>query len=157
MNVRALILILALGACTPQPPAEPPAPAGPDPALMSIEIGRYSLMMDQVSGLSEGRPGAAEIPAEDPRALSRGLREVVWAYNLERSRLCGRGLFTDIACGPAFAPVWINEPADAAPTLEVLLERQSGVDALVIPFWEAVCNDARTRQVQVEGGVCTIE
>jgi hypothetical protein len=82
---------------------------------------------------------------------------VVWAYNLERSRLCGRGLFTDVACGPAFEPVWINEPGDAAPSLEVLAERQAGVDALVIPFWQAVCADARTRQVQVEGGVCAME
>ena len=67
----------------------------------------------------------------------------------------GAGLYA--MCGPAFEPVWINEPGDAAPSLEVLAERQTAVDALVIPFWEVVCADARTRQVQVEGGVCMME
>lgn len=159
MKLRALILALALAACgqAQQAPEGPAAPAGPDPGVMNIEIGRYGAMLDQVSALSEGRPGAVEIDPTEPRALARRLREVVWAYNLERSRLCGRGLFTDVACGPAFEPVWINEPGDAAPSLEVLAERQTAVDALVIPFWEVVCADARTRQVQVEGGVCTME
>lgn len=159
MKLRALILALALAACGQgqQAPEVPAAPAGPDPGVMNIEIGRYSAMLDQVSELSEGRPGAVEVEPTEPRALARRLREVVWAYNLERSRLCGRGLFTDVACGPAFEPVWINEPGDAAPSLEVLAERQTAVDALVIPFWEVVCADARTRQVQVEGGVCMME
>lgn len=159
MKLRALILALVLGACgqAQQQPVAPPAPTGPDPGVMNIEIGRYGAMLDQVSELSAGRPGAVEIDPTEPRALARRLREVVWAYNLERSRLCGRGLLTDVACGPAFEPVWINEPGDAAPSLEVLAERQTAVDALVIPFWSAVCADARTRQVQVEGGVCTME
>jgi len=158
MKLRALLCALALGACgQSQGPQTPAAPAGPDPSVMHIEIGRYSLMLAQVHDLSAGRPGAAEIAPTEPRALARRLREVVWAYNLERSRLCGRGLFTDVACGPAFEPVWINEPGDAAPTLDVLAERQTAVDALVIPFWSAVCADARARQVHVEGGVCVME
>lgn len=159
MKMRALILAVALAACGQgvQAPAEPEAPAAPDPHLMNIEIGRYGVMLDQVATLSVQRPDGAEVDPTQPAVLARRLREVVWAYNLERSRLCARSLFTTLTCGPAFEPVWINEPDGTAPSLEVLTERQAAVDALVIPFWEAVCADAKTRQVQSEGGVCPME
>jgi hypothetical protein len=158
MLLRALILCLALAACgQAQQEAPPAAPAGPDPVAMNIEIGRYGAMLDQVTDLTADRPGAEEIDPADPRALARRLRETVWRYNVQRSELCGRGLFRDIACGPAFEPVWINEPMEATPSLEVLAERQAAVDALVIPFWSAVCADATARNVQVEGGVCPME
>lgn len=159
MKLRALFLALAVAACgqAPQAPAAPAQPEAPDPHLMNIEIGRYGVMLDQVGTLSSNRPDGAEIEPTEPAVLARRLREVVWVYNFERSRLCGRALFTTLTCGPAFDPVWINEPNDAAPSLEVLAERQAAVDALVIPFWDAVCADAKTRQVEAEGGVCPIE
>jgi hypothetical protein len=160
ITMRALILAFALAACGQgaQTPAAAPAPSEtPDPFLMNIEIGRYGVMLDQVSALSMQRPDGAEADPTDPIVLARRLREVVWAYNLERSRLCGRALFTNLTCGPAFDPVWINEPRDAAPSLEVLAQRQAAVDALVLPFWSAVCADAKTRRAQDEDGVCPIE
>lgn len=157
LRAAAFSVCLALAACGPQPAQEPAAPAGPDPAAMDVSIGRYALMLDQVDALTADRPGVTELASSDPRVLARRLRETVWRYNMQRSQLCGRGLFRDIACGPAFEPVWINEPMDAAPSLEILAERQAAVDALVNPFWNAVCADARTRAVQVEGGVCPME
>ncbi|MCR6646376.1 MAG: hypothetical protein NVV62_18595 [Terricaulis sp.] len=156
-RAAALMVCFTLAACGPREEAAPPAPTGPDPAVMDIEIGRYGAMLDQVEALTMDRPGAVELANTDARVLARRLRETVWTYNIQRSRLCGRGLFRDIACGPAFEPVWINEPMDAAPSIEILAERQAAVDALVLPFWNAVCADARTRAVQVEGGICPME
>ncbi len=153
-RAAALMVCFALAACGPAPAPEPAAPAGPDPAAMDAAIGRYTQMLDQVDALTADRPGVTELASSDARVLARRLRETVWSYNIQRSQLCGRGLFRDIACGPAFEPVWINEPMDAAPSLDILAERQAAVDALVNPFWSAVCADARARAVPLEAGMC---
>src|SRR5262249_22930813 len=117
MKLRVLILALALAACGQNATKGAHAPAEPaTPEDLQIQIGRYGVMLDQVRSLTSERPGANELAPTDPRAMARALREAVWQYNQERSSLCGRGLFTDVACGPAYEPVWISEAADAAPS-----------------------------------------
>ena len=161
MKLRAMMLALALAACgqSSERQAETPAaPAGPDPFTMNIEIGRYGVMLTQIEELTAGRPGAGEPEVTEPRDLARRLRETVWEYNRKRSDLCARGLFTDVACGAAYEPVWIAEPATAAPTLAELQTRNEAVGAEVIGFWNAVCDDARTRAPEDERAmVCPIE
>src|SRR5690606_39209697 len=161
MKLRALMLAFALAACG-QTGEAGKAGAPPDaiePFDLSIEIGRYGVMLDQAASLTAERPGAIEIAPDEPVAMARALRETVWEYNLTRSRLCGRGLFRDVACGPALAPVWISEPEGVAPTLEDLRSRADAVGAEVMSFWNAVCEDARTRVAdeQERMYVCAIE
>ncbi len=161
MKLRALFLAAALAACGQQgEQARAPTPSEPPDAFdLNIEIGRYGVMLSQVHSLSADRPGTAETEVTDPKDLARRLREVVWEYNLERSALCARGLFTEVACGPAFQPVWIGEGADAAPTIEDVAARSRAVGEEVMRFWNAVCEDARTRAASDEERqyVCAME
>jgi hypothetical protein len=153
MKFRAIALALALAACGPaaEKQAEvPTAPAGPNPDTLNIEIGRYGAMLSQVSEHSDARPGSAEPEVTDPQDLARRLRETVWAYNVERSELCSKALFTEITCGPAFEPVWISEPPTAEPTLEEIQSRSESVGQEVMRLWDAVCEDARTRAANDE-------
>lgn len=148
MKLRAIVLALALAACgqTGEKQGEAPtAPVGPDPFTLNIEIGRYGAMLNQVTGHTEERPGSAEPEVTDARDLARRLRETVWEYNIERSRICAKGLFTEITCTPAYEPVWISEPPNAEPTLEEIETRADAVGQEVMNLWNAVCEDARTR------------
>ncbi|MBX9747100.1 MAG: hypothetical protein K2X34_09375 [Hyphomonadaceae bacterium] len=148
MKVRAVILAAALAACGQQEP-----PAGSDtPAAqaareydLQVQLRRYDVMLDQVQSLTADRPGAGAIDDNHPRELARQLRETVWQYNIARSRLCARGLFTEVACGPSYEPVWIAEPADVAPTLDEIQVRSEAVGVETRRLWDAVCEDARTR------------
>ncbi|MGE0740543.1 MAG: hypothetical protein AB7O98_04310 [Hyphomonadaceae bacterium] len=162
MKIRALALALALAACGPAPESgAPAAPVGqePDAFSLNIEIGRYGVMLGHVGDLSAQRPGAAEGDVESPRELARRLRETVWEYNLTRSQLCGKNLFAEITCGPAYEPVWIAEPSTTEPTLAEIQSRSEDVGAEVMRLWNAVCDDARTRVADAldRSLVCAIE
>ena len=151
MKFRAIVLALALAACgqTGEQPDVPTAPAGPDPFNLNIEIGRYGAMIGQVNGHTAERPGA-EPEVTEARDLARRLRETVWEYNIERSKICAKGLFTEITCTPAYEPVWIAEPPTAEPTMEEIQTRADAVGAEVMRLWDAVCEDARTRATSDE-------
>jgi hypothetical protein len=160
MRVSAILLALIVAACgQPAEKTETPEMAAPDPFTLNIEIGRYGVMLSHVHALTADRPGSAESEVTDPSELARHLRETVWEYNLERSQLCARGLFTDVACGPAYEPVWIAEPADAEPTLQEIQSRSNDVSQEVMRLWNAVCEDARSRETdeQARQYVCAIE
>lgn len=161
MKLRGLLLALCVVACGP--PAEkakgPEASQAPDPFELQIEIGRYSVMLDQTENLTAERPDLTDLNRQEPRALARSLRHVVWQYNLDRSRLCARGILTEASCGPSLQPVWIAEPDTAEPSLQELQERSTAVGEEVMRFWNAVCEDARARETdeQERMYVCAIE
>ncbi len=161
MKFRAIVLALALAACgqTGEKQAEvPTGPAGPDPATLNIEIGRYGAMLAQVDDHTAERPGSAEPEVTAPRDLARRLREAVWHYNIERSQICSKGLFTELACGPAYEPVWIAEPETVEPTLEEIQSRSDALGQEVQRLWDAVCEDARSRAPEDERmAVCPME
>lgn len=162
MRFKALILAAALAACgqsAEKGEAPPAADEPPNAISLSIEAGRYGVMLSQIHSLTGDRPGAGESDASDPQDIARRLREVVWEYNMERSSLCARGLFSELSCAPAFMPVWLGEPASVAPTLEELQTRSTAVGEEVMRFWRAVCDDARTRETDEEAReyVCAIE
>jgi hypothetical protein len=158
MRFQALVLVLALAACGQQEaPTETPEIARE--ASLQVEVRRYDLMIDQVQSLTADRPGVGVPEANNPVELARQLRETVWQYNIERSRLCSRGLFTEVSCGPAYQPVWIAEPANSTPSLDELQTRAGAVGAETQRLWDAVCEDARER-VTVEAEhdlVCLME
>jgi hypothetical protein len=157
MKIRAILLALALTACGQSAEKAPAAPEAPDPFDLNIEIGRYGVMLSHVQQLTRERPGSVEVEVTDPGDLARRLRETVWEYNLERSQLCARGLFTDVACGAPYDPVWISETA--TPTLDELQSRSTSLGEEVMRFWDAVCDDARSRveDEQERMYVCAIE
>ncbi|MGQ0532267.1 MAG: hypothetical protein ACT4OF_06195, partial [Caulobacteraceae bacterium] len=74
----------------------------------------------------------------------------VWEYNIERSKICAKGLFIEITCTPAYEPVWIAEPPNAEPTMEEIQSRSEAVGREVMTLWNAVCEDARTRATNDE-------
>ena len=157
--ILSMVIAAALiGACRREP-APPPPPVASEASALQIDIDRYSYMLDQTRELTAERTGSADPDLTAPTELARALRETVWEYNLERSQLCARGLFVDVACGPALEPVWMSEPATAEPSLEDLQLRAEGVGAEVMRFWDAVCEDARTRTEDEEARrlVCAIE
>jgi hypothetical protein len=154
-----MLLALFLAACgQPTEKSETPAaPQAPNPFDLHIEVGRYGVMLSQVGSLTGERESATEPDDTSPATLARNLRETVWEYNLARSQLCGKGLFTEVSCGPSYEPVWIGD--DAAPSLEELQTRSTAVGAEVMRLWNAVCEDARTREAdeQARMYVCAIE
>lgn len=162
MKFRAMLLALALAACGQageKGQAAPEAPEALDPFQLNIEIGRYGVMLSHVQQLTRDRPGVAEVEVTDPRDLARRLRETAWEYNLERSQLCARGLFTDVACGPAYEPVWLSESAAVTPTIEEIRSRADSLGEEVMRFWNAVCDDARSRVEDEEERryICALE
>lgn len=153
-----LIALFALAACGQQTGEKAEAPRPVQPVDLQIEIGRYGVMLDQVQNLTAELPSAADPDAEAPQTLARGLRETVWQYNLARSRLCARGLYPEVSCGPAFEPTWISDLTSAEPPLEEIQSRAHAVSELVTPFWETVCTDVRERTVEAERAyVCAME
>ncbi len=161
MKLRALLLALCVAACGQmgEKAETPAAPDQIDPFNLHIEIGRYGAMLSQVEDHTRERPGVGEPDVQSPAELARGLRETVWEYNLVRSRLCARGLFRDVACGPVYDPVWISEPATAEPALEDIQARADALGQEVMGLWNAVCADARTRVTdeQEKMYVCPME
>jgi hypothetical protein len=146
MKFRAILLAVALAACG-QSASGPEAPSvsdTPNAVDLNIEVGRAGAMLNSVESLTSERPGA-DPDVTDEADLARRLRETVWEYNVQRSRLCAKGLFAEVSCGPSFAPVWLSEPADAAPTLEDIQIRTVAVHQEVQRLWAAVCDDARSR------------
>lgn len=162
MRVAVLVvsLALALAGCDRSEEAEAPPPEDTNAISLSIEIGRYGVMLSQVHALTGETPSATpEIDVTDPKDLARRLRETVWEYNLERSGLCARGLFTTLACAPAYEPAWLGEPPSAEVALEDLEIRSAAVGEEVTRFWNAVCADARGRESDPEARryVCAME
>lgn len=141
MKLRAIVLALCVAACG----QDERAPQAPDPFELNIEIGRYGAMLSQVNDHTRERPGSAQPEVTDLRDLARRLRETVWEYNLERSRLCAKGLYAELTCGPAYDPVWMSEPDSITPSLEDLRTRANAVGDEVMRLWNAVCADARSR------------
>ncbi|MBS0386690.1 MAG: hypothetical protein JSS00_15215 [Proteobacteria bacterium] len=152
------ISILALAAC--KPPGQT-GQAGPhvDPHALQTEIGRYGLMLRQTGELTATQTGAPDASAEDPKELARGLREAVWQYNIQRSQLCARNLFTETTCTPPYEPVWISEPPGARPTPEQLQQRSAEVGQEIQHFWAVICDDARhrTQDRDQRRSICAIE
>jgi hypothetical protein len=165
--ILALIAAAALGACGQRegpasqvPPITPATGDAMDPIELEIAVGRYGAMQGQINGLTEEVGSVTDQPddAAKRRYLARKLREEVWRYNLQRSHLCGEGYLMTATCGPAFAPVWLDEPADADITHETLVERAVAVGDVVMPLWNAVCEDAETRVPEDERRmVCPME
>lgn len=158
MNWRALVLALCLAACGQAGDTKGGGGQSQDPFDLNIEIGRYGAMLSQVQDHTRER-GNAEPAVTDPNELARRLRETVWEYNLERSRLCAKQLYMELTCGPPYAPVWMSEPDAAAPSLEDLQTRSSAVGDEVMRLWNAVCADARaqTENEQERMYVCPME
>ncbi len=160
MKLRALVLALALAACGQTgEPAKTQASEAADPFNMSIEVGRYGVMLSQIDSLTRETPSTVEQDVTAPADLARRLRETVWEYNLARSNLCARGLYTQVSCVPTYQPVWIGEPVDSTPSLEELQTRSTAVGEEVMGFWNTVCEAARTAETNEEarGYVCAIE
>jgi hypothetical protein len=161
MKFRAILLAVALAACgqSGQGAPAPSASGAPNAFDLSVDLGRASAMLSSVESLTSERSGSAEPDSTAPADLARRLRETVWEYNVQRSQLCSKGLFTEVACGPAYEPVWISEPADATPSLEDIQIRTVAVHEEVQRLWGAVCDDARSRVTdeQEKMTVCPME
>jgi len=160
MKLRAIVLALALAACGQTgDQAAAPEDQGPDPFNLSIEVGRYGVMLDQVESLTGETPDAVETDVADPTDLARRLRETVWHYNLTRSALCARGLHAQVSCDASYQPVWMAEARDSAPSLEELQTRSTALGEEITRFWNAICESARAAETDEEARqyVCAIE
>ena len=156
------ISLAALGACKPPGQAGQPSGARPDPHALEIQIGRFGAMLHQTGELTSTQVGAPDAGAQDPKELARGLREAVWQYNIQRSQLCARNLFTETTCTPPYEPVWISEPPNSRPTADQLQQRSAEVGQEIQHFWGVICDDARRRAREQGAGadtraICQIE
>src|SRR5262245_32488760 len=98
MRVLIVLAVAALTACKPQGAAQ----QANNPQDLNIEIGRYSAMLNTTQQLTAEKTGTSMAEVTDPKVLARRLRETVWQYNVQRSELCGKNLYTEVSCGPAF-------------------------------------------------------
>lgn len=154
-----LFSVAALAACKPPGQNQPTPGAHVDPHALQVEIGRYGVMLQQTGHLTETQVGAPDASAQDAKELARGLREAVWTYNIQRSQLCARNLFTETTCAPPFEPVWISEPPNTRPAPEQLQQRSQEVGQEIRHFWSVICDDARHRALDraQQRTICAIE
>ncbi|MFT3729638.1 MAG: hypothetical protein QM759_17585 [Terricaulis sp.] len=154
--LMCVMAVAALAACKPNGATTQQAN---NPQDLQIEIHRYGAMLGQTAQLTENKPGTSMAEPADPKELARTLRETVWRYNVQRSDLCGKNLYVEVSCGPAFEPVWMAEPADAAPSFDELKQRSEAVGAEVQKLWNAICEDARrgVTDAQEKMAVCPME
>ena len=141
--MRALLCVLAVAALVGCKPNGAHQQQAHNPQDLHIEIGRYGAMLGETSELTAQKPGTSMADPADPKQLARMLRETVWRYNQQRSELCGKNLYVEVSCGPAFEPVWMSEPADAAPSFDELEQRSDAVGGEVQKLWGAISEDAR--------------
>ena len=157
--MRFLISLTALAALTAC--ANSPAPAAPlDASNLYISISRWGVMLSEVAGLVADHEGHATTTGEpgEPRALARSLRETVWTYNLQRSELCAKNDLPELSCGPAYAPAWLTDEPNTAPSLAELDRRSEAVGNVVMPFWDGVCARERAKVPADEQlAVCPME
>lgn len=155
MRFAAILIALCVASCASV------APEDADPHGLGIEIGRYGVMLHQTAELTDGAdpPVVEGTDINQQRELARDLREQVWTYNLQRSRVCAAGVVTSASCGPAFAPAWLTESPAAAPSFVELARRSRAVGGVIMPFWNAVCADAaqKVADEQERMYVCAIE
>ena len=155
MRVAAAFIALVLAACTTIPEGDA------DPHNLGIEIGRWGYMLTQVAEHTDGAdpPYVEGRDLDVQRNLARELREVVWTYNLHRSRICAAGVLTAASCGAAYAPHWLSESPSLAPSFTEIARRSTQVGDVVMPFWDAVCADAASRVADEEEKrmVCPME
>lgn len=157
--MRVMICVLAfvaLAACKQNNAVHDVATNAQD---LHIEIGRYGAMLNETAHLTEGKTGTGLSDPADVKELARSLREAVWTYNVQRSELCQRNLYTEVSCGPALDPVWMTEPADTAPSLADIQQRSQDVGGEIQKFWGAICDDARrgVRDANERMAVCPME
>src|SRR5262249_23039605 len=149
------LAVAALAACKPNGPAQ----QANNPQDLQVEVHRYGAMLSETAQLTDNKLGTSMAEPTDPKELARVLRETVWRYNVQRSELCGKTLYTEVSCVPAFEPVWMSEPADAAPSMDELKTRSQAVGDEVQKFWSAICDDARrgVTDPQEKMAVCPME
>src|SRR5689334_23244960 len=157
-----LLSVAALGACRPPGQSEQAPGAHVDPHALEVEVRHYGAMLHQTGALTATQIGAPDASAQDPKELARALREAVWQYNIQRSQLCARNLFTETTCSPPYEPVWISEPPNSRPTAEQLQQRSTEVGQEIQHFWGVICDDARRRAREQSAGadtrmICQIE
>lgn len=163
LRTLAIAALLSISACGQPAEKTAPQPTVTEGELnafdVHIEVGRYGAMLSTVDSLTEEMPGVAtNEDVSAPTAMTRQLREHVWEYNHTRSRLCGRGLYTAVTCGPAYNPVWLADPADAVVSLQEIQARNEALGAEVMALWGAVCDDHRARVPDEEKmAVCPME
>lgn len=165
--LRALIVLAGLAALTAcGPPAADkavPPPTATEGELnafdVHIEVGRYGAMLSTVDDLTmEMESAVPDDDVSEPREMTRQLREHVWEYNLLRSKMCARGLYTQVSCGAAYNPVWLADPADAEVSLAEIQQRNEALGSEVMALWGAVCDDHRSRVAEEEKmAVCPME
>lgn len=156
--MRVLMCVLAVAALAACKPNATTTQAN-NPQDLQIEVHRYGAMLAETASLTENKPGTSMAEPADPKELARVLRETVWRYNVQRSDLCGKNLYTEVSCGQAFEPVWMAEPADVAPSMDELKTRSEAVGTEVQKFWNAICEDARrgVTDPQEKMAVCPME
>jgi hypothetical protein len=155
MRFSAIVLSLALASCATVQADEA------DPHNLGIEIGRWGYMLTQIAEHTDGAdpPYVEGRDLDVQRNLARELREVVWTYNLQRSKICAAGVLTEASCGPAYAPAWLTEANMIAPSFPEIARRSTAVGDVVMPFWDKVCADAASRVADEEEKrlVCPME
>lgn len=147
-------LLAALVACASSREAH-------DPFHLHVAIGRWHLMASQVADLHQiAQPGYVyDEEILDPRSLARRLREAVWFYNLERLEMCAHGRLVSLSCTPPYLPAWLSETAEEAPSFRTLAARSEDVGERILPFWQAVCDEARAAEpdAAARAQICPME
>lgn len=132
-----------------------------DPYHLHIEIGRWNAMASQVADLHAipQQPFVDDDNLLAPASLARRLREAVWLYNLERVQLCAAERLREASCGAPYLPRWLNESPQETPSLRTIAARSEDVGERVMPFWEAVCAEARAAEPDEEARreICPME
>ncbi|MET0183338.1 MAG: hypothetical protein ABW199_10670 [Caulobacterales bacterium] len=147
--MRCILLAVALSvlaACATKTAAE-----DEDPFHLHISIGRWSAMVSQIADIHAiAQPDhVSDDELLEASVLSRNLRMTVWQYNLERAQLCAERKLIEASCGAPYQPGWLIE-ARAAPSYRELAIRSRDVGDRVMPFWNAVCADAKAREPDPE-------
>jgi hypothetical protein len=139
----------------PVPALAAEMPSAFDDAAASIEVGRYGVMLDQVTAARKLlAPSGAPIPAKE--APTGSLYEILVAtvvrFNALSDQVCRDVELPAADCAGPFRPAWLSAPPADQPQLRAMIDEAG---SRITTYWSDVCT--RAKAARGDEHLCDIE
>lgn len=137
--------------------AAPPPDTADDLFALTIETGRFAVMMDQAGEALRHVPRAGEELSDEATQRAYAHRMLVASVaraHALRAEACGRGVLAGELCAP-YLPSWLGESLAEPPAQDALRAMTGEAAPHVIALWDALC--AKAADAGADEYLCAIE